>query len=199
MVKVYLASKSPRRLDILRQLGIEPIVVVSDVSEELGREEVDDHTLRLARMKAQAVADKISDKVSGAVILGADTEVSFGGVIYGQPPGEAQAKKMLEQLSGNTHEVTSSVYLIKLPERSISCATEKTMVTFRELDNNIIDHYVKTREPLDKAGGYGIQGMGALLVRKIDGCYFNVVGLPIYRLINCFKELHLNVWDLSHE
>lgn len=194
MIKFYLASKSPRRLEILKQIGIQPVVVRSSVIEVAEDEQAQEHTLRLARMKAEAAREQFKGSES-AVIIGADTEVSFNGEIFGQPENAEQAITMLKKLSGQVHAVTTSIYLIKLPEGRIAHATEDTFVTFRQLSDDDIKNYVNTGEPFDKAGGYGIQSLGSLLVRKIDGCYFNVVGLPVNILVECLRQLQINIWE----
>lgn len=194
MIKFYLASRSPRRREILKQIGIQPVVVESSVIETTQGESAREHTLRLARMKAESVLPQL-DQLQNAVVLGSDTEVSFNGEIFGQPQNDEEARRMLQKLSGATHTVTTSIYLIKLPDRQIAHASEDTSVTFRHLSADDIDNYMKTGEPFDKAGGYGIQSKGALLVEKIDGCYFNVVGLPVSRLAGCLKNLEIDIWD----
>lgn len=195
MIKFYLASKSPRRLAILRQIGIEPIVLEPSVPEIFKEEDVGEYTSRLATMKANFAFAKIKDQNSQGIIIGADTEVSLNGEIFGQPENGQHAISMLNKLSGRSHQVTTSVSLIKMPEKKLVKATENTIVTFRQLDDSLLNYYISTGEPFDKAGGYGIQGQGALLVRKIEGCYFNVVGLPVSALVDCLNELDISVWD----
>lgn len=190
MINFFLASKSPRRLFILQQLGIKPIVVEPAIQETTGAHSAREHTMQLAKQKAEQVLELVNKPTNmPSIILGADTEVSVEGKILGQPENKDEAVSMLKMLSGSSHEVISSIFLISLPSNKVSKAFEVTKVTFRELDNKIIDYYLSTGEPFGKAGGYGIQGKGALLVKKINGCYFNVVGLPVFKLIVCLDEL----------
>jgi septum formation protein len=166
---VILASKSPQRRAILTQLGIEFEVVVPDVEElEDGdpREMVVENALRKARA------------VEGDVVLGVDTTVVLDGRSYGKPQTEAEARDVLEMLSGRTHEVWSG---IALNERT---ATACTRVTFRRLSPGLLDWYLASGEWRERAGGYAIQGKGAALVERIDGDFWNVVGLPVPALLD---------------
>lgn len=176
--KVVLASASPRRLAILRQVGVEPEVCAVDIEEikELsGNMDEEALTVRNATMKAQAAAEKYDD----ALVIAADTIVVLEGQIFGKPADEAEAKGMLSLLSGRVHQVYTGICLIDTRSgRSISGA-DICQVTFSRLSNQIIDEYVADGEPMDKAGAYAIQGKGALLVDKIDGDYYTVMGLSL--------------------
>lgn len=176
--KVVLASASPRRLAILRQVGIEPEVCAVDIEEikELsGNMDEEALTVRNATMKAQAASEKYDD----ALVIAADTIVVLEGQIFGKPADEAEAKGMLSLLSGRVHQVYTGICLIDTRSgRSISGA-DICQVTFSRLSNQIIDEYVADGEPMDKAGAYAIQGKGALLVDKIDGDYYTVMGLSL--------------------
>ena len=176
--KVVLASASPRRLAILRQVGVEPEVCAVDIEEikELsGHMDEEALTVRNATMKAQAAAEKYDD----ALVIAADTIVVLEGQIFGKPADEAEAKGMLSLLSGRVHQVYTGICLIDTRSgRSISGA-DICQVTFSRLSNQIIDEYVADGEPMDKAGAYAIQGKGALLVDKIDGDYYTVMGLSL--------------------
>ncbi len=176
--KVVLASASPRRLAILRQVGVEPEVCAVDIEEikELsGNIDEEAITVRNATMKAQAAAEKYDD----ALVIAADTIVVLEGQIFGKPADEAEAKGMLSLLSGRVHQVYTGICLIDTSSgRSISGA-DICQVTFSRLSNQIIDEYVADGEPMDKAGAYAIQGKGALLVDKIDGDYYTVMGLSL--------------------
>jgi len=165
-----LASRSPQRRAILRQLGIEFDVRATDVDElssgaplQVAREN--------ARRKAAAAG-------GGPDVLAADTLVALDGVIFGKPPDEAAARATLRALSGATHEVISGLAL------GDALITETTRVTFRDLDDAVLDWYVATGEWRERAGGYAIQGRGAVLVRAIEGDYLNVVGLPAAALLD---------------
>ena len=176
--KVVLASASPRRLAILRQVGVEPEVCAVDIEEikELsGNMDEEALTVRNATMKAQAAAEKYDD----ALVIAADTIVVLEGQIFGKPADEAEAQGMLSLLSGRVHQVYTGICLIDTRSgRSISGA-DICQVTFSRLSNQIIDEYVADGEPMDKAGAYAIQGKGALLVDKIYGDYYTVMGLSL--------------------
>lgn len=173
---VILASASPRRRDLLRQVGLEFRVEPADGVESQLRRGVGppEH----ARESAEAKAAAISRAHPAAVVLGADTVVALDGRVLGKPTSPAEARSMLESLAGRTHEVHTGVS-VAYGSRVLLSDVETTRVTFRPLSPEQIEAYVATGEPMDKAGAYGIQGRGALLVQKVEGCYFNVVGLPL--------------------
>lgn len=177
-MQVILASASPRRLELLKQIGLEPIVCPADYAEETGAEsEAQKVVLDNARGKCHAVSKLHGDDLP---VIAADTVVVYGGRILGKPKDAAEAVKMLSELSGRKHKVLTGVAVSYHGSAAVEvCETE---VYFRTLSDNEIKSYVATGEPLDKAGAYGIQGKGAVFVEKIDGCYNNVVGLPLTRL-----------------
>ncbi|HEX3026603.1 MAG TPA: Maf family protein [Clostridia bacterium] len=176
-MKLILASSSPRREEILRNAGYEFEVIPSRVDENLPEPLPPEETVtRLAVLKAGEIFSQYPD----AVVLGADTVVSVGGKILGKPKDEQDAAGMLEKLSGRTHEVFSGVALMADGRRE--SFAEKSQVCFYPLGQELIKRYTATGEPLDKAGAYGIQGFGSLLVREITGDYYNVMGLPVARL-----------------
>lgn len=176
---MILASASPRRVELLRQCVFEFHVVPSDVPEihhdQLTAVEVSQIN---AYRKARAVAKKYPD----AIVLGADTLVCLETLLFGKPADLEAAYRMLEQLSGRTHHVVTSICLLHLRERRQSLFAETTAVTFRRLDAVLIRRYLAKVNPLDKAGAYAIQEEGDLLVERISGSYSNVVGLPVERL-----------------
>lgn len=177
-MQVILASASPRRKALLEQMGIEPLVQPADFAESSGRaEHARDIALANAVGKCQAVA--AADK-TGLPIVAADTIVVIDNAVLGKPHDAKEAEQMLKRLSGRTHQVMTGV-AVSYKGQLVSdvCVTD---VTFRELTAEEIAAYVATKEPLDKAGAYGIQGLGAVLVEKIAGCYNNVVGLPLTML-----------------
>ena len=184
---IVLASNSPRRREILTQGGYEFTVDAADVDENLGIIDPAELVEALSFKKAMAVADKYPDKT----VIGADTVVAIDGDILGKPIDESDAQNMLRELSGRTHQVVTGVTVV-LPTvdggRGHETFHEITDVTFYELSDDEIDTYVSTGEPLDKAGAYGIQGRGALLVERISGDYLNVVGLPLARLSRILKK-----------
>lgn len=176
---LILASASPRRSELLKQLGVEFQVVPSDATELHN----DDLTAREvcqvnAYRKARAVAKKHPD----ALVLGADTLVYLGTRLLGKPANLAQAYEMLEQLQGQTHQVVTAICLMNLRNHRQAVFAETTDVTFRPLDSVQIQRYLIQINPLDKAGAYAIQDQGDLIVEKISGSYTNVVGLPVEKL-----------------
>ncbi|KEK26379.1 Maf family protein [Bacillus gaemokensis] len=190
MKKLILASGSPRRKELLELANVPFEIVVSEVEETIGAySSPSDIVMSLALQKASAVAEDHDD----CVVLGADTIVTYESRILGKPSDEAEAKEMLQLLSGKTHEVYTGVALIS-KEKTVTFY-ERTEVTFWELTAEEIDAYIRTKEPLDKAGSYGIQGKGAIFVQHIQGDYYSVVGLPISRLVRELKQFDN---DVSH-
>ena len=174
MTRFILASASPRRKQLLEQAGYAFEIVVSDADESLPAGITPEKAVRRnAARKAQAVAATNP----GAVVLGCDTVVAIDGEILGKPQDEAEAKAMLRRLSGNTHTVYSGVCITDGETETVFAVA--TDVTFYALSERTIDAYAATKEPMDKAGAYGIQGLGCVLVKEISGDYSNVVGLPL--------------------
>jgi septum formation protein len=184
---VILASASPRRSELLRQIGIEFSVITSDTAEihdgELTAREV-------AQVNAYRKARNVAKKHPDALVLGADTLVYLETVLLGKPGSLEHAYQMLEQLQGRTHEVVTAVCLLNLRNHRQRIFTEVTDVTFRSLDAVKIRRYLTKVNPLDKAGAYAIQEEGDLIVEKIAGSYTNVVGLPVERL-----QTELQAWS----
>lgn len=186
MSKIILASASPRRRELLAQIGLEFEVITSDTDESFENSmPVEDIVKKLAYEKAHAVAKQVSDD---CIIIGADTVVYYNGIILGKPQNEAHSRDMLTMLSGNTHQVLTGFAVIRQCDNKVVAHYEKTNVTFRPLSGEEIDNYIKTKEPFDKAGAYGIQGLGATFVSGINGDYNNVVGLPLCSLSQCLKN-----------
>ena len=183
-VRVILASQSPRRRELLAQIGIMHEVRPADVDETVwpGEEPVP-HSERLARDKAHTLALLHPD----ALVIGSDTIVVIDGVIMSKPVSRDDAIAMLERLSGREHTVYTSV-AVAHEGRTLS-GVEAVQVQFRTLTRAQIEAYVDTGEPMDKAGAYGIQGYGATLVERISGDYFAVMGLPLGRLVGLIREL----------
>jgi septum formation protein len=189
-MKLILASASPRRAQILRDAGLRFEAVQAKVSERRKRGETARiMTRRLAQAKARAVVKKLENEPGEAIVIGADTIVEVNGELLGKPQSPQAAREMLAKLAGRTHRVVTSVAAIRLPDRAQVIATESTRVRFARIDAHEIAEYVMTGEPLDKAGAYGVQGRGGRFIEKIDGCYFNVVGLPLARLYRMLIEL----------
>jgi septum formation protein len=194
-MKLILASASPRRAEILTNAGIsfEVFAVNVDETPHTG-ESATQMCVRLAREKAQAAGAKLGSVRESAIIIAADTTVEIDGEILGKPASPQDANEMLCTLSGKTHRVLTAVTLIRLPDRAERCDLEVTKVQFALLSPEEIEEYVATGEPMDKAGAYAIQGRAGKFVERIEGCYFNVVGLPLARLVQNLKELG---WPLT--
>lgn len=181
MMPLILASASPRRQELLRQIGLEFQVVPADVDEQIQGETPVQTVKELARRKACHVAEQVSND---GCILGADTVVVFGGQIMGKPADRKEAVSMLSSLQGNTHSVFTGVCALKKQgkeTREILFA-EETKVTIYKMEMWEIETYADTLEPMDKAGAYGIQGIFAKYIQCIQGDYNNVVGLPVSRI-----------------
>lgn len=180
--KIVLASTSPRRAELLKQIGVEFELATGNVQERPHPDEAPaDYITRLARTKVIAVA---RERETG-LIIGADTVVVLDGQLLGKPQDEADAERMLRSLSGRWHAVMTGVALYDVATGQEVADFDKTLVRFARLSNQEIEWYVKSGEPMDKAGAYGIQGLGGLFVDEIAGNYYNVVGLPlplVYRL-----------------
>jgi septum formation protein len=189
-MRLILASASSRRAEILRDAGI-PFEVYAVPVDEAPRpsESVKKMVARLAEEKARAAAAQIRGP---AIIIGADTLVEVGGEILGKPRDAAEACEMLTSLSGRTHRVLSGLFVLRVPDGVVRSAVENTRVTFAPLTQKEIADYVASGEPFDKAGGYAIQGRAGRYITRIEGCYFNVVGLPLARLYALLKDLG---WD----
>jgi septum formation protein len=186
-MKLILASASARRAEILRDAGLSFTVLSAAVDETpVSGESAQDMVQRLANAKAELVAARA---VGPAIIIAADTTVVLDGHILGKPRTSDEARKMLEILSGRTHSVLTGVTLIRLPDAEHRGFFETTHVQFAKLSNEVITQYLATGEPMDKAGAYGIQGRAGRYVPRIEGCYFNIVGLPLARLMQSLTEL----------
>jgi septum formation protein len=187
---LILASASPRRRELLAQTGLKFTAVAANLNEDLLPDEAAAaYVQRLAEEKAQAVwnAHQSSNTVDDPlIVLGADTCVVCDGHILGKPTDTADARRMLKLLSGRTHAVLTG--LAAVTNRKIARDVEVTQVTFNCLDDADIAQYIASAEPLDKAGAYAIQGYAARWIPRIEGCYFNVVGLPIARTIALLAE-----------
>ena len=186
-MKLILASASPRRAEILRAAGL-PFSVLSSAVDETPYpdESPQEHVERLATAKAELVAARA---VGPAIIIAADTVVMLEGKILGKPRSSDDARKMLEQLSGRTHSVLTAVTLIRLPDVERRSFVEATLVHFAPLSEQEIIQYLATDEPYDKAGAYAIQGRAGRYIPRVEGCYFNVVGLPLAHLTRALGEL----------
>lgn len=185
---VVLASASPRRREILNQIGIEPVVVPGNLEEKTSSAKPEEVVKELSRMKAQHVYETaVKGRMDGAVVIGSDTVVAAGGRILGKPATKEEAKAMIRLLAGGVHEVYTGVTLIR-GERQITFA-EKTDVSVWPMTEEEIEAYADCGESMDKAGAYGIQGRFAAFIRGIDGSYTNVMGLPAGRTYQELKRI----------
>lgn len=183
---MILASRSPRRRELLADAGFTFTCHASDFDES-SLHTADPHDLpgELARQKALSVAPFAR---RGELVIGSDTAVILKGRVFGKPSGPEQAREMLYALSGKTHEVTTGVSIVR-DSAQVASFSQTARVTFWDLEPELVDAYVASGEPLDKAGAYGIQGKGRLLVRGIEGDFYTVMGLPISRLYRELKTL----------
>ena len=184
-MSIILASASPRRRELMQMLGVNDLKIIPAVGEEKAAPGLSPGELvkALAAHKAKEVAAKCAP---GDIVIAADTIVWHLGQVYGKPHTEAEAAEMLRALSGNTHEVYSGVCVVR--DGRELCRADRSAVSFRTLSESEIERYIATGEPMDKAGAYGAQGKGALFVEKIDGDFFNVMGLPLCLLGEMLKE-----------
>jgi septum formation protein len=186
-MQLILASSSPRRAQILHDAGFSFLVMSSAVDETpIPNESPADMVQRLADAKAELIAARA---IGPAIILAADTVVALDGHIFGKPRSSDDARRMLEKLSGRTHSVVTGVTLIRLPDAERRSFVESTLVHFVPLSDEEISRYLATGEPHDKAGAYAIQGLAGRFIPRIEGDYFNVVGLPLARTTQALVSL----------
>ena len=188
--EIILASASPRRKELLEKLDLEFSVCPADIDESLlPDEDAGMYPLRTAVQKAMAVAKTAEN----AIIIAADTVVVLDDRILGKPKDEKEAKEMLQRLSGREHIVITGIGVVDTVSGRTLSATEQTIVYFHPWEEEEIDAYIASGECMDKAGSYGIQGKGSLLVRKIDGDYFNVMGLPLSKLYRLLLNIDADI------
>lgn len=192
-MRVILASKSPRRKEILDNIGLKFEVVESNFDETIEPSQMPEDMVKyLAYKKAESAAHAISDDV---LIIGADTVVVHDSKIMGKPENSKDSFEMLKRLSGNWHNVYTGICVLNTASGRHVIDHENTRVKIKQLTDKDILDYIKTGESADKAGSYAIQGMGSLIVERIEGCYFNVVGLPINKLSMLLKEFGVNLLE----
>ena len=183
---IILASGSPRRKQLLEQIDLEFEVVPSQIYEDFSLNlSPADFVEHYAEKKAKDVADSYLDKW----VIGADTIVVFESHILGKPKNEKDSFQMLKRLSGNTHQVITGVSIQNIKQDISDSFHERTNVTFNTLSDNIINYYIKTYKPFDKAGSYGIQDWFSVCVNRIDGCFYNVMGFPLSSFYSHFIDL----------
>lgn len=190
-MKLILASASPRRAELLRQADIFFEVIKPSISEEVGdANDPEDLVRRLALKKAL----EVSSRLKSGYVLSADTIVVYRNQILGKPSDPDDARKMLRMLSGEQHMVITGLVLKDISTGCKEIGISKTRVWLKFLTDQQINAYVASGEPMDKAGAYGIQGKAALFTEKIEGCYFNVVGLPLSLLFELMTRLEVPIW-----
>jgi septum formation protein len=188
--KIILASESPRRSELLRQIGIKFEVDPSE-EREIPATAEDPHAA--ARFIARAKAARVASRHPNSIVIAADTFGFIDGRILGKPSSPENAREMLRAISGQYHQVITGFAIIDTASRKIVSRSVETSVFMKKLTPEEIESYIATGEPLDKAAAYGIQGLGAVLIKRLEGDYFNVVGLPLEALAESFKEFDIHV------
>lgn len=192
MKKIILASASPRRKALLEQVGLDFEVIPSDCEESIDLKlSPQDLAKKLSFEKAKSVADKNKN----ALVIGADTFIAYRDKIIGKPKDDEEAREILKLLQGSTHSVITGLTVIDSGTGKTVSDSIETKVHFKKLGDDEIEGYISAEEPIDKAGAYGIQALGAVLVDKIDGDYFNVVGLPLSLLHDVLKKFGINLLE----
>ena len=187
MEKIILASASPRRRELLTMVRLPFDVIVSDCDENISYDGPEDMVRKLSLRKAENVAEKLREDTKTHLVIGSDTIVYFQNVILGKPKDEEDAFRMLKELSGHTHVVYTGVTVIDTATGRTESFCEATKVEFYPVTDEEIQAYIGTGDPMDKAGSYGVQGLGAFLVKRIEGDYFTVVGLPVAHLLQLLR------------
>ena len=183
---IVLASASPRRAELLRQIGLEFRVLPSQINEP----DIKNHPIEAVKHIAYQKAEVVADQLESGLVIGADTTVVANQAIIGKPASYQQAVDSLQKLSGCRHQVMTGVALIDVSQKTEMVWSETTSVFFRQLHNEEIEAYVANGEANDNAGAYGIQGEAATFVNRIEGCYFNVVGLPLASLTENLYQIY---------
>ena len=187
--RIILASASPRRLELLQQIGIEPVVRPAHIDEQPFREESPGaYVTRMAREKAEAISASCNRQ---DIVIGADTSVILDGEILGKPQDFPDFRRIFRQLSGHVHQVLSAVSVVH--ERTHHELLNQSKVWFRKISDKEIEAYWSTGEPADKAGGYGIQGYGAIFIEKMEGSYSGIMGLPLYETGMALRQAGITI------
>lgn len=190
MEKLILASASPRRSELLRQVGLSFSIHPSTVNEE---EVYEEDPILLVELLAQMKARQVAEELGEGIVLGADTIVVLGQEVLGKPQDDLDALRMLRKLQGTRHQVVTAVSLVDWKNKKEVVGSRITQVSFRSASEEELVKYIASGEPKDKAGAYAIQGLGALFVSEINGCYYNVVGLPLQYTASLLKEFGISV------
>lgn len=191
---LILASSSPRRQDLLNSLGLSFEVIIKPVSEDVPP---DTEPYRVVELLAERKARAVADERSLGLVIGSDTIVAYQNKILGKPKDEAHAREMLHMLQGSTHDVYSGVAVIDCQTKRTIVTHQRTKVKFKSLSADEINTYIASGEPFGKAGAYAIQGLASVFIEGIEGCYSNVVGLPLERLADVLKRFDYNVLNES--
>lgn len=190
MKEIILASSSPRRKSLLEQLGLEFKVIPSEICEPV----LPGFTpAELVEVLAREKAHQVAGRLSSGVVIGADTVVVWRGQVMGKPASPREAAEMLRRLRADVHEVYTGLALIDAASGESVAGHEVTRVYFKYISDAEIESYVATKEPMDKAGAYAVQGKAAIFIERIEGCYTNVVGLPLARLDTMLKHFGVNI------
>lgn len=192
-MRLVLASASPRRYELLKKITENFVQIPSkfDETQAVIDSEISNYVINIAEGKALEVAARTKD----SIVIGCDTIVELDGMVIGKPKDNLDAFNILKSLSGRKHSVYTGIYLINTETKESLRDFEKSDVFFSKLTDEEINWYISTKEPLDKAGSYGIQGYGSRFVEKIEGCYFNIVGLPINKLYSMLKLMGVNLFQ----
>ncbi|HHY65310.1 MAG TPA: septum formation protein Maf [Clostridiaceae bacterium] len=190
MLNLVLASASPRRIELLKTIGLDFEIMPANINEEPeGYNDAGKYAMEMSRQKALAVAKKIRNTATeDTYVLGADTVVSIDNIILGKPADKNHAFRMLKLIENRWHEVITGLTLVNAKTLKSRTESELTRVKISPYPRGFLDRYLAMKEPYDKAGSYGIQGYGSLMVECIEGCYFNVMGLPLFRLSRMLEK-----------
>jgi len=191
---IYLASQSPRRAELLRQIGVDYRVRVADIDERrVDGETPEEYVCRVARDKARLVAGQLSETQNSPLVLAADTTIALDSDIIGKPRDCADCQRILRLLSAREHEVLSAVALAS--SAGLEHRLSRNRVRFKVLSEHEISAYCASAEPMDKAGAYAIQGMAAVFVERLEGSYSAVMGLPLYETANLLRDAGIEIFD----
>ena len=190
--KIIIASTSPRRHGLAKEMGLEFEIVPSNYEEDMT---MDMGPKELAETLSYGKAKDVADRIKSGVVIGIDTFVVFEGKKLGKPKSEEDAFNMLKSFSGKTQDVYSGVAIIDCDNEKEVIDCEITKVKFRDMGDEEIRSYIKTGEPMGKAGAYGIQGLSSIFIEKIEGCYTNVMGFPIFNVYKNLKNLGVNIFE----
>lgn len=196
---LVLASGSPRRKELLQSIGLNFSVIASNIDESLAERDPRKFVIELSLAKARDVASKIqADLKERTLVLGSDTIVVLDQQILGKPDTSEHAYEMLMQLSGKAHQVYTGVSVVDLPDGEEASICQSSSVIFRKLDPQEARFYANSEEPMDKAGAYALQGTAAAFVDKVDGCYSNIIGLPLPETVKLLRKFGMNVMGVAH-